>query len=138
MESKTAAAHKLEQLITRGRTKASEVVDYIMNHQPSDRLSRGEELVFEPDTGSSDLRIQYQDPLATKISERLHRHAVHQMAQTADLPIRFIDSLQQTSESWAKELLAYNLKTLFSNRFRKSRYLLRSVLGEVRGFLSDR
>ena len=39
LESKTTAAHKLEQLITRGYTKASEVVDYIMNHQPSDRLT---------------------------------------------------------------------------------------------------
>ena len=37
MESKTAAAPKLEELITRGRTKAGEVVDYIMNHQPLDR-----------------------------------------------------------------------------------------------------
>ena len=63
MESKTAAAHKLEQLITRGRTKASEVVDHIMNHQPSDRLIRGEELAFEPDTDSSDLRINIRTSL---------------------------------------------------------------------------
>ena len=40
--------------------------------------------------------------------------------------------------AWARELLAHNLKTIFANRFGKSRYLLRSVHGEVRGFLSDR
>lgn len=60
------------------------------------------------------------------------------MAQTTELPLKFIDSLQQTTEPWARELLAHNLKTVFANRFTKSRYLLRSVNGEVRGFLSDR
>lgn len=138
MESKTAAAHKLEQLITRGRTNASEVVDYVMNHQPSDHLSRGEDLTFEPDPENFELRIQYPDSLTGTISQGLHRHAVRQMAQTADLPIKFIDSLEQTPESWAKELLAHNLRALFSNKLGESRYLLRSVSGEVRGFLSDR
>ena len=32
MESKTAAYHKLETLIERGRTTASDVVDYVMNN----------------------------------------------------------------------------------------------------------
>ena len=35
-------------------------------------------------------------------------------------------------------LRAHNLTTIFSNRFAKTCYLLRSVSGEVRGFLSDR
>jgi hypothetical protein len=138
MESKTAAAHKLELLIAQGRTKASDVVDHVMNHQPSDRLARGGELSFAPDTETNTVLIDYPDPQATSIRQRLHRHSVQQMAQTTDLPLKFIDGLQQTSESWARELLAHNLTTIFSNRFAKTRYLLRSVSGEVRGFLSDR
>ena len=138
MESKTAATHKLEQLIVQGRTKASEVVDHVMNHQPSDRLARGGELNFEPDAEANAVLIGYPDPHAATIRQRLHRHSIQQMAQTTDLPLKFIDGLQQSSEPWARELLAHNLKTIFGNRFGKSRYLLRSVHGEVRGFLSDR
>jgi hypothetical protein len=51
--------------------------------------------------------------------------------------VKFIDSLQPTPEPWAQELLAHNLSTVFANRFAKQRYLLLSVSGEVRGFLSD-
>ena len=138
MQSRTAATHKLEQLIVQGRNKASEVVDYVMNHQPSDRLARGGELSFTPDAETNAVLIEYPGSHMGTIRQRLHRHSVQQMAQTADLPLKFIDSLQQTTEPWARELLAHNLDTVFTNRFEKSRYLLRSVSGEVRGFLSDR
>ncbi len=137
MESKTAAAQKLEQLIARGRAKAGEVIDHVMNNQPTDRLQSGASLSFDAEEDRG-VQITYTDPLAGKIQQRLHRHAVQQMAQTTDLPIKFIDNLQNTSERWAKELLAHNLSTIFANRFAKNRYLLRSILGEVRGFLSDR
>ena len=81
MESKTAAAHKLEQLIVQGRTKAGDVVDHVMNHQPSDRLARGGELSFAPDPETNTVLIDYPDPQATSIRQRLHRHSVQQMAQ---------------------------------------------------------
>jgi hypothetical protein len=137
MESKTAAAHKLEQLIARGRTKAGEVIDHVMNNQPADLLQLGGNLAFDAEEDHG-VQITYADPLAGKIQQRLHRHAVLQMAQTADLPIKFIDSLQTSPEHWATELLAHNLSTIFANRLAKNRYLLRSIQGEVRGFLSDR
>ncbi|MGF7183297.1 hypothetical protein [Tunturiibacter psychrotolerans] len=137
MESKTAAAHKLEQLIVRGRTKAGEVIDHVMNSQPTDRLQPGCNLLFDAEDDRG-VQITYSDSQTGKIRQRLHRHAVQQMAQTADLPIKFLDGLQTTPERWAKELLAHNLRTIFANRFAKNRYLLRSVQGEVRGFLSDR
>jgi len=138
MESKTAAAHKLENLIERGRAKAGEVLDHVMNNQPADRIAQGGELVFTPSTDGSAVQIQYPDPQAGRIEQRLHRHATLQMAQTLDLPVKFIDSLQTTPNPWAQELLAHNLSTVFANRFASRRYLLRSVSGEVRGFLSDR
>src|SRR5271154_5246531 len=85
MESKTAATHKLEQLIVQGRTKATEVVDHVMNHQPSDRLARGGELSFEPDAETNAVLIDYPDPQAASIRQRLHRHSIQQMARTTDL-----------------------------------------------------
>ena len=59
------------------------------------------------------------------------------MAQTTDMPVKFLDSLQATAEPWGRELLAHNLQTVFNRRFQSKRYLLRSLQQEVRGFLSD-
>jgi hypothetical protein len=59
------------------------------------------------------------------------------MAQTTDMPVKFLDSLQVTAEPWGRELLAHNLQTVFNCRFQNKRYLLRSLQQEVRGFLSD-
>jgi len=137
MESRTAAIHKLEQLITHGRTKAGEVIDHVMNNQPTDQVREGATLSFEPNDARG-VQVAYTNRLGNNMRQGLHRHAVQQMAQTTDLPIKFIDGLQNTPERWAKELLAHNLSTMFANRFAKNRYLLRSVFGEVRGFLSDR
>ena len=39
MESKTAAHHKLETLITKGRETASTVIDHVMKNQPTHRCS---------------------------------------------------------------------------------------------------
>jgi hypothetical protein len=137
-ESRTAAIHRLETLIAQGRSKAGEVVDHVMNQQPMDRLARGEELSFEPDPETGALVIDYPDPDAGRIRQNLHRHSVQQMAQTTDLPLKFIDGLQRVAAPWGRELVAHNLKTVFTHRFAKSRYLLRALSGEVRGFLSDR
>jgi len=137
MESKTAATHKLEQLIDKGRSKAAEVVEYVMKHQPTDRLIRGAQVGFEADPTFNTVTISLPDA-GGEIRQRLHRHSIQQMAQTTDLPLKFIDSLQQTSEPWGRELLAHNLGTVFRNRFSRGRYLIRSVNREVRGFLSDR
>jgi hypothetical protein len=138
MESKTAAAHKLEQLIETGRAKASEVVAHVMNHQPTDRLVRGGQFGFEADPDRDAVTVSLPGGEHGAVRQRLHRHSIQQMAQTTDLPLKFIDSLQLASEPWGKELLAHNLRTLFQNRFARGRYLVRSVNDEVRGFLSDR
>ncbi len=61
MESKTAAASKLEQLILRGRTKAGEVIAHVMNNQPQDRLQTGGNFTFDAEDGNG-LQIRYVDP----------------------------------------------------------------------------
>ena len=45
-ESKNQAVSKLEALIERGRSRAANVVDLVMRHQPTDRLVRGEALLL--------------------------------------------------------------------------------------------
>ncbi len=140
MESKTAAHHKLETLIVTGRAMAGNVIDHVMNNQPNDRLARASELEFQTNAETPAITVAYPDKGAFegKVEQKLHRNALTQMAQTSDLPLKFIDGLQQTAAPWGRELLAHNLNTVFHNRMPKSRYLLRSLGGELRGFLSDR
>jgi len=72
-----------------------------------------------------------------KVDQTLHRNAICQMAQTTDMPVKFLDSLQAVAEPWGRELVAHNLQTVFNRRFQNKRYLLRSLQREVLGFLSD-
>ena len=67
MESKTAAHHKLETLIAKGRETAGTVIDHVMNNQPTDRLARASALHFQADP---ELR---QSPLSTLMALQLPR-----------------------------------------------------------------
>ena len=136
-ESKNQAVSKLESLIERGRSRAANVIDHVMRHQPTDRLVRGDALQFRAADNLPEIPITLPDREQEKVDQTLHRNAIHQMAQTTDMPVKFIDSLQSPAEPWGRELLAHNLQTVFNCRFQKKRYLLRSLQQEVRGFLSD-
>jgi hypothetical protein len=111
-----------------------------MNNQPNDRLARGVDFEFQADADSTTIKVAYPDTGSAdgKLVQTLHRNALTQMAHTTDLPIKFIDGLQNTASPWGRELLAHNLNTVFRNRLPKNRYLLRSLGPELRGFLSDR
>ena len=136
-ESKNQAVSKLESLIERGRSRAAYVIDHVMRNQPTDRLVRGDALQFRAADNLPEILITVPDREREKVDQTLHRNAIYQMAQTTDMPVKFLDSLQAVAESWGRELLAYNLQTVFNRRFQKKRYLLRSLQQEVRGFLSD-
>ena len=136
-DSKNQAVSKLELLIERGRSRAANVIDHVMRHQPTDRLVRGDALQFRAADNLSEILITVPDREQGKVDQTLHRNAIYQMAQTTDMPVKFLDSLQAVAEPWGRELLAYNLQTVFNRRLQNKRYLLRSLQQEVRGFLSD-
>ena len=140
MESKTAAHHKLELLIEKGRATAGSVVEHVMKNQPEDRLVRSSDLSFVANAGSTEVAVSVPHGAGaqTQTTQSLHRNALTQMAQATDLPLKFVDALQQTGASWGRELLAHNLNTIFQQRMPKHRYLIRSLGSQVRGFLSDR
>ena len=137
VESKNQAVSKLEALIERGRSRASNVIDHVMRNQPTDRLARGETLQFRAADNLSEILMTVPDREQGTIEQSLHRNAVYQMAQATDMPVKFIDSLQSVADPWGRQLLAHNLQTVFNRRFQKKHYLLRSLQQEVRGFLSD-
>jgi len=135
-ESRTAAMDKLQALVLSGRQNAGNVIEYVMSHQPTDRIVKGGAVEFGPKQGNRGIvaSIPGSDGV---IVENIHRHALNQMALDADIPMKFLDSLAEEKAPWGSELLAHNFNQMFHNRFNKKRYLVRSISPEIRGWLSD-
>lgn len=135
-ESRAQATAKLENLIVSGRQGAHSVIEHVLNNQPTDRIFKGGALGFTADHTKKAITVQVPG-LEGVISETIHRNALNQMAQTADIPMKFLDSLQDERSDWGRELLAHNLQTVYHERFKTKRYLARSIHQELRGWLSD-
>jgi hypothetical protein len=127
------ATDKLNEIIDKGRASAGNVIQHVLNNQPQDRIVKGKALEFVPTiTGIS---VKLEDV----VEETVHRHALNQMAQEIEMPMKFLDSLSHPGKDndWERELLAHNFNQIFHRRHANMRRLSRSVKGEIRGFLSD-
>jgi len=126
------ARAKLESLIDQGRARAMQVIEVIQGQQPDDRLARAAAIHFDP--AESGLAITAGDQ-----QSGLHHHALQQAASRVSLPWAYARHLiDKDRQPWGHSLLAHNLNRLFEEHAGDARFLLRSVGGEVRGFLSDR
>jgi len=124
--NKDQAITKLNRLIEDGRQNAGQVIEHVMTHQPADYIVRANALQF---TGNGGLKVALQNA-----EFGVHRFALGQIAENANLPVKFLDSL--TASEWGRALIAHNLSEIFQHREAK-RHLVRTLNGEVRGFLSD-
>ena len=124
--NKNEAITKLNRLIEDGRQNAGQVIEHVMNHQPQDFIVKANALQF---SGNGGLRVALNNA-----EFGVHRFALSQIAETANLPVKFLDSL--TASEWGRTLVAHNLSEIFKHRDAK-RHLVRTLNNEVRGFLSD-
>lgn len=131
-EAATEARAKMEAMIDRGRVSAGNVIDKVMREVPRDALVRGRAFgdAIRPAAGG----LNFLD--ATGEITTVTRHALGQIASRADLPMAYVSNLLEKQEPWARDLLAHNVRELYSRD--ESRYLTRSVNGQLRGFLSDK
>lgn len=136
-QDKQRATDKLYEFIRTGTQSAEQVIHHVIQNQPTDELPRGGSLKFEGLVSRDAISVQYPARDGEVVTRTLHRHAIGQMAQTIDMPIKFVDALQETRAPWGRELLAHNLETIFHERHASKKFLTRSVNGQVRGFLSD-
>jgi ABC-type uncharacterized transport system ATPase subunit len=81
-DSKNQAVSKLESLIERGRSRAANVIDHVMRHQPTDRLVRGDALEFRAADNLPEILVTLPDREQDKVDQALHRNAIYQMAHT--------------------------------------------------------
>lgn len=132
-EAARYARSKLERLIAGGQARARAVLEAVEAQRPIDRLVRAAAVEFAVVDG--DLRI-----LLGGESHGLHEHALQQVTAKAGMPWTFVQHLREAEQAgWGPQLLVHNLNELFRRQLGQDvRFLVRSVEGEVRGFLSDR
>jgi len=148
-ESNSAAARvarqKFESRIERGRASGARIIQKIMEEVPTDYIAKGKILNFngneeEREPGSPwGLLMSVPSILVGEESSvfSVHKWAEQQICGRASLPWKYAQYLEQGDiRSWGLPLLATNLNTLYSKS--RSKYLLRTYKGTVRGFLSDR
>lgn len=121
------ATKKLEDLIAKGRDNAKQTLEYVDTHQPVDAVCSAQDLAFSVQEG---LKLWFHGR-----KSGIHRNALIQMAEKAGLPspTALTDFLSQPHQ-------VKHLAGIFQDQFQKTegRYLIRSLEGQVRGFLSDK
>lgn len=123
---------RIEELITYGKTRAAQVLQFVQSLQPIDRVVRADKMVFSAEGDNHELLVRLPKE---KAQESLHNNAMRQAASKAGIPWDFVEKLRAHGD-WGKELLAENLSEIFSHN--EERVLLRSIGSDVRAILSNR
>lgn len=133
-QSKSEAAkklrEKLEKEIDSGRASAAVVIEKVQKEFPHDEIVPTAVLKFGTTGGALILHKGGGNDMQT-----IHEHALGQIAERASVPMPFVRGLLGNGD-WGRDLLAHNFQTIYSNG-EKKKFLLRSINGQVRGFLSD-
>jgi len=124
------ARDKLAEGLAKYQGSAHATVERVLSEVPKDSLVRGESLRFSSDGVS--LRMA----AGTDGTWALHRHALGQVAERAEVPMAFASRLL-AGASWEQDMLADVLSRTYAHE-EKSRFLVRAVDGHARGFLSDK
>lgn len=134
---------KFEGILAHGQEQAGNALSLLAKNIPEDQVVPHGAVKFDGENGQLRMRLDLGD-IDGGPSFTLHRNATRQVAQKANMPLKFVDYL---ADSGMNDELAFNFNRLFhSNQSpvhkdseeKDSRYLLRQVGGEVRGFLSDK
>lgn len=132
-EVKSRARNQLDKYLATGRSRAHRVVDSIFNETPVDLYAPAERIKVDLDEGKRLFRALIADRPALG----LHQHGLDQLAGRIGFNTRFLHDLQEKGEQWSQELGAQIFNELLQHRPAKEKYLVRTVNGQGRAFLSD-
>lgn len=121
-----------QKLLNRGQTQLPGAIETLQT-VPDDTIVKGKllDLVIN-ETNVAKLCVGSADEHEWSI----HENAWDQMCAKAGFPKAYGEKLRTTD--WGRELVSLNFNTIFANALEKKRFLIRSVRGQARGFLSDR
>lgn len=117
----------LEKKINAGRQSALNLFNKVHSEVPQDSIVKGKALVFDA-----------SGPLVTVRGQTIHKNAMQQFATRAGVPATYLSDLASSEWDWQRNLAADILQRHYLQGETDSRYLMRSVNEEVRGFLSDK
>lgn len=149
-ESRTEAASrarvKMEEVIQANLSQTHRVVESVQNTVIQDRVVKGAKLDFAIDNAvildeiiaknQTEKRPNIKLHTPDGLSFNLHENAMNQVADRANVPMKFVSELLGKG-AWGADLLAENFKRIYQHG-NGNRYLVRSVGDEARGFLSDK
>lgn len=130
-----SATDILQRKIEQGRASAVNVFEYVNKNAPRDSIAKGAALQF----GSFDklglgLVLGHgTEPLT------VHKHALNQFASRAGIPGAYLAELAGAPDrSWQRDLAVEILTKHYHDGDPSTRFLVRQVQGQVRGFLSNK
>jgi hypothetical protein len=132
-EAAKAARTKFEAMIVEGPGRVSTALQKLADEHPDDYVVPAKSLGFRAQDDS--IVLAHPVPDGTERLASLHRNALRQAADRADVPWTFVQRLQDGTD-WKSELLARNLNEIFSHD--SGRCLVRYVGDQARGLLSDK
>lgn len=135
-EAATFARGKFEGMIAQGAQKMRTLVDQMDALVPDDMIASTKSLRFQP---RQDDAVRTLDMVLAGNTYTLHPHALGQVAQRSEIKsltpvLRALSAAD--SPAWQKDLAAHTLNEAYGHI--SSKFLVRSLAGDVRGFLSDR
>lgn len=144
-EAASKARIKMEEVIQRNLSQTEAVINKVETTIVDDRIVKGSKMSFNVNYGDDILNAETLEENINPVIElitpdgakfKLHENAMTQIADRANVPMKFANELLAKGD-WGKELLAENFSTIYGHG-NGTRYLVRSVGDEARGFLSDK
>jgi len=152
--NRETAIARLEAYIAKSRDRAENAIERIMTEVPQDTISRGGAMVFEK-APEGEIVVRYG------FDGSIHSNAMTQLADKCGMSMAYIRHLQDEARAiarnqeeqrqkhgafipadqapnWASSLLARSLTEHAANVLGDNRFLVRSLNGQMRGFLSDK
>lgn len=123
------ARKKFETLVETGKAQAETLIEKLHTELPVDVLAPASKL----EAVVAETQIRLRNPA---FEYDLHRNARSQLFTKLGFPTKYADDLLTNDADWSTGLLERNLNELLQHD--TSRYLIRSVNDQARGFLSDR
>jgi hypothetical protein len=134
----------LNAKIQAGAREAVNVFERLERECPTDQIARSTALtfgyrevgkdVFQPTLDFAQGNRAYSDAGARGIST----FAQGQLAERAGVPAPYLRQLWSAKDAWERDLAVHILHSHFQEGQPNARHLVRSAVGQVRGFLSDK
>jgi hypothetical protein len=134
----------LERKLAAGAREAMNVFQRLETEMPQDQVARSRAMTFgyrevgQPGSNVFQPVMRVGEPVSGEVSPTISSYAVGQVADRAGVPAQYLRGLWTSADPWERDLAVHALHKHFHEGQPASRHLVRTAVGQVRGFLSDK